>query len=129
MPVFSSRQGRLSGCIIRGALHKLNGAHHRREAALGSFPMNELGEALRIGSNLFSERPDAVPPSPNGSTHWPGFKVFALCAGYAHILARLRSPLQGFCLPKEGGFSSLSYSSARDGNGGGLLFISSNGIE
>ena len=27
----------------------------------------------------------------------------ALCAGYAHILARLRNPLQGFCPSKEGG--------------------------
>ena len=35
-----------------------------------------------------------------GTTRWPGFKVFALCAGYAHILARLRSPLQDFCLRK-----------------------------
>ena len=41
------------------------------------------------------------PPPPNGATCWPGFKVFALCAGYAHILARLRNPLQDFCLWKE----------------------------
>ncbi len=34
-----------------------------------------------------------------GDTRWPGFKVFALCAGYAHILARLRS-VAGFCLWK-----------------------------
>jgi hypothetical protein len=36
-----------------------------------------------------------------GATCWPGFKVFALCAGYAHIIARLRNPLQDFCLWKE----------------------------
>ena len=34
-----------------------------------------------------------------GDTCWPGFKVFALCAGYAHILARLRS-VADFCLWK-----------------------------
>ena len=34
------------------------------------------------------------------TSRWPGIKVFALCAGYAHILARLRSPLQDFCLRK-----------------------------
>ena len=41
---------------------------------------------------------------------WPGITVCALCAGYAHILARLRNPLQGFCPSKEGGlgFSSRS---------------------
>ena len=64
----------------------------------GSFLRKELGEALRNTEN--KQRPDAVPPSPDGATRWPGFKVFALCAGYAHILARLRSPLQDFCLWK-----------------------------
>ena len=34
-----------------------------------------------------------------GATRWPGFKVFALCAGSAHILARLRS-VADFCLRK-----------------------------
>ena len=34
---------------------------------------------------------------------WPGITVCALCAGYAHILARFRNPLQGFCPLKEGG--------------------------
>ena len=42
----------------------------------------------------------------------PGIKVFALCAGYAQIIARLRSPLQGFCLPKEGGSGSSSGSNS-----------------
>ena len=59
----------------------------------------ELGEALRNTENL---RKELTPLSSVacGATRWPGFKVFALCAGYAHILARLRSPLQDFCLRK-----------------------------
>ena len=63
----------------------------------GSFLRKELGEALRIGPK------DLTPLSSvaYGATRWPGFKVFALCAGYAHILARLRSPLQDFCLRKR----------------------------
>jgi len=64
----------------------------------GSFLRKELGEALRNTEN--KQRPDAVPPSPDGATRWPGFKVFALCAGYAHTRARLRNPLQDFCLGK-----------------------------
>jgi len=70
----------------------------------GSFLRKELGEALRNTEN--KQRPDAVPPSPDGATRWPGFKVFALCAGYAHILARLRS-VADFCLWK--GAPALRY--------------------
>jgi hypothetical protein len=60
----------------------------------------ELGEALRNTEELSK---DLTPLSSVacGDTCWPGFKVFALCAGYAHILARLRNPLQDFCLRKE----------------------------
>ena len=57
------------------------------------------GEALRNTGNL---RKELTPLSSVacGATRWPGFKVFALCAGYAHTRARLRSPLQDFCLWK-----------------------------
>ena len=72
-----------------------------KNVTLDSFLRKELGEALRIGPNLFSERPDA-PILRRLRRHLrPGFKVFALCAGYAHIIARLRNPLQDFCLRKE----------------------------
>ena len=47
-----------------------------------------------------SSNPRPYLPSPNDATCWPGFKVFALCAGYAHTRARLRIPLQDFCLRK-----------------------------
>ncbi len=50
LPVFQRPPGaRLSDFIIRGVFYDFKDAHHRREAALGSFPMKELGEALRIG--------------------------------------------------------------------------------
>ena len=39
----------------------------------------------------------------------PGIKVFALCAGYAHTRARLRNPLQDFCLPEEGGWDHVYF--------------------
>ena len=60
----------------------------------------ELGEALRNTENFLAKTRRPYPPSPNGATRWPGFKVFVLCAGYAHIIARLRNPLQDFCLWK-----------------------------
>ena len=78
---FNARLGGCKGFIIRGALHKLNGTHQLPPtAALGSFPRKELGGALRIGPK------DLTPLSSvaYGATRWPGFKVFALCAGYAH---------------------------------------------
>ena len=59
----------------------------------------ELGEALRNTENSLVEL-TPLSSVACGATRWPGFKVFALCAGYAHILARLRSPLQDFCLGK-----------------------------
>ena len=59
----------------------------------------ELGEALRIGPKRFSKDLTLLSPVAYGATRWPGFKVFALCAGYAHILARLRS-VADFCLRK-----------------------------
>ena len=61
-------------------------------------PLNPLN--LLNPLNPFS-KPTPLSSVAYGDTRWPGFKVFALCAGYAHILARLRSPLQDFCLWKE----------------------------
>jgi hypothetical protein len=58
------------------------------------------GEALRNTENLRKEL-TLLSSVACGATCWPGIKVFALCAGYAHIIARLRSPLQDFCLRKE----------------------------
>ena len=68
---------------------------------------NESHQALS-GPRLFYEKPAILRRLRRHRR--PGIKVFALCAGYAHILARLRSPLQGFCLPKEGGFGTPSSS-------------------
>ena len=59
----------------------------------------ELGEALRNTENSLVEMTHLFSGA-FSATRWPGFKVFALCAGYAHILARLRNPLQDFCLRK-----------------------------
>ena len=48
------------------------------------------------------------PPSPSATPS--GIKVFALCAGYTQILARLGSLLQDSYLPEEEGFSITSCS-------------------
>ena len=60
----------------------------------------ELGEALRNTERFWKEL-TPLSSVAYSATCWPGFKVFALCAGYAHTRARLRNPLQDFCLRKE----------------------------
>ena len=64
-------------------------------------PVRSCPIGLRIGLRIKKE---LMPLSSGacGTTRWPGFKVFALCAGYAHTRARLRS-VADFCLGKEEG--------------------------